>query len=694
MAVIGKIRERSGLLIVLVGGAMVAFILTDLFSNRGGSRTRAVGAIAGEDIDIQEYDRRVGEELDSYRNDFNATVTSQMTEQVRNTVWNDIIREHTLLRQAEDAGFGTTLSKEEYDDIRFGNNILSDFKSNPNFQDQATGQPNKDLLRNYFQNVQTNAPVYHEIQKRRMIENRIISKYNTLVKKSVFVNNAQASDEYVGRNAKATFDLVAMRYQDEPDSLYQVDDGDLNAYYNAHKGDRKYRQKPARSFDYVVFPVIATQGDIDQERADLVDLVNDFRNANDDSLFVVGNTEDRTYVLVPYVEGSADQATDSLILHADTGSVVGPYRDGSSWKLVKVKEIVKVPESRVRHILLSTQGGKPDAEVKERADSILAVVKRDKSKFEALVTKFSEDPGSVQNGGVYEWFDKQKMVPEFTSASFDEPVGAITIAHTSYGYHIIEVLGHRDRNERRLAVIVRNDHPSPTTFKEIYKQANEFSLTNTDADRFETAATEAGLQFQHVDELRSDQRFVPGLQEPFSLINWVNNAEIDAVSAPIEVGESYVVAMLRGIREGGSPALADVKEVLSREIIKEKKAEAFAQKMAGHADLSALASAVGKSVQTASDMAFSSFSIPGGYSETEVIGSIFALQPDATSAPLKGDVAVYVVHMTSLTPAPEMSDPSVEQNALAQRLQGRAETTLFNALKEEADVQDFRGKYY
>ncbi|MCB9170408.1 MAG: peptidylprolyl isomerase [Flavobacteriales bacterium] len=694
MAVIGKIRERSGLLIVLVGGAMVAFILTDLFSNRGGSRQRAVGTIAGEDIDIQDYDRRVTEELDSYRNDFNTTVTSQMTEQVRNSVWSEVVREHTLLRQAEEAGFGATLSKEEYDDIRFGNNILPDFKSNPNFQDKTTGQPNKDLLRNYFQNVQTNAPVYHEIQKRRIIENRIISKYNTLVKKSVFVNSAQVKNDHVARNAKATFDLVAMRYQDEPDSLYQVNDADLNAYYSAHKNDRKYRQQPARSFDYVVFPVEATQGDIAQEKADLEDLVNDFKNAKDDSLFVVGNTEDRTYSLQPYAAGSADRTTDSLILHADTGAVIGPYRDGNAWKLVKVRSIVQVPEARVRHILLSTQNGKPEDEVKQRADSILSVLKRDRSKFEALVTKFSEDPGSVQNGGVYEWFDKHRMVPEFTAASFDEPVGAITIAHTSYGYHIVEVLGHRDRAERRLAVIARQDHPSPTTFKDIYKQANEFSLNNTAPEQFEKAATDAGLQFQHVDELRGDQRFVSGLQEPFALITWVNNAEIGNVSGPIEVGESYVVAILRGVREEGVPALADVKDVFTREVVKEKKADVFAQKMGGRSDLSAVASAVGKTVQTATDMAFSSYSIPGGYSETEVVGRIFALEPDATSAPLKGDVAVYVVHMNTLTPAPELTDPGAERKTLVQRLQGRAETTLFNALKEEADVQDYRSKYY
>ncbi|MCB0813193.1 MAG: peptidylprolyl isomerase, partial [Flavobacteriales bacterium] len=111
-----------------------------------------------------------------------------------------------------------------------------------------------------------------------------------------------------------------------------------------------------------------------------------------------------------------DAATDTLLLNAAVGTVVGPYQQGETWKLSKVVELAKVEEARVRHILLSTQGKDQLAidGISARADSLLRVVKRDRSKFEELVTEFSEDPGSVQNGGVYEWFDRGRMVPEFT----------------------------------------------------------------------------------------------------------------------------------------------------------------------------------------------------------------------------------------------------------------------------------------
>jgi peptidyl-prolyl cis-trans isomerase D len=95
------------------------------------------------------------------------------------------------------------------------------------------------------------------------------------------------------------------------------------------------------------------------------------------------------------------------------------------------------------------------------------------------------------------------------------------------------------------------------------------------------------------------------LQDPFTLISWVNRAEVGTVSEPIEVGESYVVAMLRKIREQGRPALEDVRTIFTAEVIKEKKAEAYMAKMTGKTDLNALASELGASVESASEMAFS-----------------------------------------------------------------------------------------
>ncbi len=698
MAVIGKIRERGTLLGIIVGGALVLFVVGDFIGNKSGGQERNVGSIAGTEVSMQEFSTRVDQQLDLYRQN-GTTVDNQLQEQVRNGVWNDILREHTLRVEAEEAGFGNSISREEYDDIRFGNNVLPDFKNNQSFQNPQTGQLDKDRLRQYFKYVQENNLALFDMQKRTFVPQRIYAKYNDLVKKSCFVNKAQIQDDWAAKNTKADFQFVAQRMESEPDSLYPVNDTELRRFFDAHKDERKYRQTESRSFAYVRFNATPTQEDMDNSRADMTELKADFvaaRSPKADSALVMAYADTKNPTPTAYKDGTADQLNDSLIIHADTGTVVGPFREGNSWKLVKVVALADVEEARVRHILLSTQGKSPEeqATIKQRADSILAVVKKDRSKFEPLVTKFSDDPGSKSTGGVYEWFDRTRMVPEFTKASFDEKTGAITIAKTDYGYHIVEVLGQRSRKERRVLAVDRKIAPVQA-MKAAWKTANEFSLNNPDTASFRKAAEKDGYAYTPVPELRADQRFVPGLQEADEVVRWVDHAAADAKSSePLTSGDSYVVCSLNGIREEGVPKLNDVREAFTKEVRKEKKADALAEKMKGKTDLQALAQELNVNVQSSGDMPFSSNTMSGGYSDIAVIGEIFALDSGATSAPLKGDMAVYVAHMNKLTPPSAMPEGAEDVKGLTDRVRNRAAGQLFNALKEKADVKDNRSKFY
>lgn len=694
MAVIGKIRERGTLLGIIVGGALVLFVVGDFIGNRSGAQDRNVGSIAGNEVSVQAYSELVDRQVDLYRQN-GTTVDDQLQQQVRNGVWNDLLRQFTLSEEAEKAGFGNTISREEYDDIRFGNNILPDFRNNQNFIDPATGQVSKEQLRKYFKYVQENNIPLYDMQKRTFVPQRIQAKYNDLVKKSCFVNSAQVRDEWAAKNTKADFQFVAQRLDAEPDSLHPVSDTELRRFYDAHKNDRKYRQTASRGFAYVRFNASPTQEDIDNARQDMMGLKTDFEQARGlkaDSALVAAYADTKNPVPTAYQEGTADHLNDSLIIHADTGTVVGPYRDGNTWKLVKVARLADVEEARVRHILLTSQG--EDAAVKQRADSILNVVKRDRSKFGELVEKFSDDPGSKSTGGVYEWFNRERMVPEFTKASFDEKVGAITVVKTSYGYHVVEVLGQRSRKERQVLTIDRKIAPVQA-MKAAWKTANEFSLNHPDSASFRKAAEEQGLVYTPVTDLRPEQNFVPGLQDANEVVRWVNHAQPDAKSSePLASGDSYVVCTLLAVREPGVPELADVREKFTTEVRKEKKAAAIAERMKGKTDLQALATELGTTVQNSGNMAFNANSLPGGYSDIRVVGSIFGLANGSTSAPIIGDMAVYVAHMNTLTPAGDMPEGAEDVKMLTDRVRNRAAGQVFNALKEAADVQDNRSQFY
>ncbi len=698
MAVIGKIRERGTLLGIIVGGALALFVVGDFIGNRSGGQTLNMGTIAGNDITTQQFSALVDQQLDLYRQN-GSTVDNNLQEQVRNGVWNDLLRQFTLGEEADKAGFGTTISREEYDDIRFGNNILPDFRNNQNFMDPATGQVSTERLKQYFKYVQENNLALFDMQKRSFVPQRIQAKYNELVKKSCFVNSAQIKDEWAAKNTTADFRFVAQRLDAQPDSLYPVSENELRRFYDANKNDRKYRQTPSRAFAYVQFNVVPTAEDMDNARADMMGLKADFETATSasaDSALVMSYADSRSATPTAYQEGTADKLNDSLIIHALPGTVVGPFREGNVLKLVKVTELADVEEARVRHILLTTQGKGPVEEqtVKSRADSLLAVVKRDRSKFEGLVTQFSDDPGSKSTGGVYEWFDRQRMVPEFTTASFDQPVGAITVVKTSYGYHIVEVLGQRKRQERRVLTIDRKIAPVQA-MKAAWKTANEFSLNHKDTASFRKGAEEQGLVYTPVEEMRAGQNFVQGLQEPEQVVSWVNHAKADAPSSePLTSGDSYVVCSLLGIREAGVPQLNDVRVKFTAELRKQMKADALTAKMQGKTDLDALAKEFATTVQQAGNMALNAGGLPGGYNDPRVVGAIFAMGNGSTSAPLKGEMAVYVAHMNTLTPAGEMPAGAEDLKLLTDRIRNRANGQVFNALREAADVTDNRSQFY
>ena len=99
-------------------------------------------------------------------------------------------------------------------------------------------------------------------------------------------------------------------------------------------------------------------------------------------------------------------------------------------------------------------------------------------------------------------------------------------------------------------------------------------------------------------------------------------------------------------------------------------------------------------MQQSGTLAFNAGGLPGGYNDPRIIGHIFALGNGTTSAPLKGEMAVYVAHMNALTPAGEMPEGAEDRKMLTDRVRNRAAGQVFNALREAADVTDNRSQFY
>jgi peptidyl-prolyl cis-trans isomerase C len=114
----------------------------------------------------------------------------------------------------------------------------------------------------------------------------------------------------------------------------------------------------------------------------------------------------------------------------------------------KNPEQFKAPEQvRASHILITVaQDAKPEVviEKEKAAKDIAARVKKGEA-FDKLAKELSEDPSAKQNSGDLDFFTKEAMVPEFSTAAFamkkdeiSEPV------RSQFGYHVIKVTDRKD----------------------------------------------------------------------------------------------------------------------------------------------------------------------------------------------------------------------------------------------------------
>lgn len=689
MISINKIREKSGLLLIFLGVAMLAFILGEYFTSNQGSRKLNIGNIYGEDIEIADFENRVQEQEQALES-INQKIDENTRKQIRDQVWNDMLRERIVGKEIKDLGLHVAV--EEYNDIRYGQNVMPDYKNDPNFADKTTGQFNPENVKQYFSVIQEQYPLFWKTQRDRLLETRKVIKYNNLIKKGIYINRIQAEFEHMASNRRVNVDFVVGKYASIPDSTVKVTDDEIKEYYNKHKKEKKYEQEESRSIDYVTFDVKPTQEDIGQTEQNMAALAEPFRVTTDDSMFVVNNSGSRYYQPEIYVKGTSPAPFDSLISNGTKGTVVGPYRMGESVRLVKVVANGEVPQVNARHILLAPNAGQSSAQLKAQADSLINEIKKNKN-FAELARTISTDKASGEKGGDLGWFGEGDMVKKFEEVAFSAGKGELKVAESEFGVHIIEVLDKKTVEQIKLAVIQKNIEPSKETINAAYNQASQFAKNYTTKEAFIKAAEEQKLNKQTAPNITPQNKFIPGIAEPSQILRWMYEHEVGEVSEVFDLNNQFVVATLTMATEDGEPSYEAVKDQMERELIREKKAEMLTARIKGNT-LSAIAASLGETVQTANDVTFNTPVLSGGGREPKVIGVAVTLPANKLSKPVVGENGVYIMQVKGITEAPKTTDYKPLKAALAQRISGRSDNSIYSSLVELAEVKDLRYKFY
>ncbi len=695
MAAIGKIREQSTLLLIVIGGAMVAFVFLDFLGGSGFTQAdRYVGEVLGEEINMVEYEKKV----DAYKQSLAAVgqpVTSQAEQQIRNQVWNDMIEARVM--HNEMSRLGMRISRDEFDDIRFGENVRSEFATGENFKNPETNEFDPQLVQQYFAFLQQQYPIFYENQVSRIVNDRLYEKYNTMVRRGLFVNTLDAKNEFYKQEQKVRFNFVMRDFTSIPDSLIEVNEKDLKAFYNEHKGDDRFKRDASVDIKFVVWKVEATEEDEEEIFEDLKSLIPEFENARNDSIFALKYGDSKRGMAVRFEPGDKE-VLRAFVDTAELGDIVGPFERNGSYVIAKVVKEGEEEQATARHILLSTQTGADKDVLKKRADSIKTVIQRNKN-FEEMVDLFTEDPGSKATGGKYENFNRQTMVAEFSEAAFDRPIGSLNVVETDYGFHIVEPL---ERKMAKVVDVIEVDmriRPSNRTFNDVYDQANEFSLTASNLDGLIALAEERDFEVKEGKNIKRTAVNIPGVARSLDAVRWAHNTDKTKpgkVSEPFEFDNRIVVVALENRREEGVVSFEDSKEDIRPDVIREKKAARFTKEMEGKS-LDELVEEFDLSRRVASNVSESRPTLPGSGTEPYIVGYALSLSEGAVSPPIEGNKGVYVIEILSKTDVEPRSEYFAYRDELEETRRGQLSsynTALYRALKEQANIRDDRSKVY
>jgi peptidyl-prolyl cis-trans isomerase D len=708
MALIGTIRKHSALAVILVGVAITAFIVSDLFTGRGkrGSALPTIGAIAGEEITVKDYNQRVEDNIETQRTNQNKeTLTAQETFDIRQSTWTQYLNEIIMGKEYDALGLNVT-TDELYDLVQGPrpHNLIRQY-----FQDPATKQYSPEMVLNFLQNLDNMKP---EVKKqwlnleKYIKDDRLTQKYQAMVSKAYYMPQAFAGMDFVNKKKNAEIRFVAVRYTSIKDEDVVLTDKDYEAYYEKNK--HQYEQEPSRDLDYVVFEVLPSAEDRSQTRESVYQIYDDFRNTSDYATFV-NSTSDKRYDSTWFKKGQLPVMIDSLLFSSTVGTFVPPYEENNAWHMARLMDIQARPDSmKAEHILIAYKGAYRAAEsitrTKEEAerttDSLMRILNADKTKLQALAYQLSNDGSAKENNGDLGWFADGGMVYQFNEAVLKGNIGDIVKVATPFGFHIIKITGKKDPVTKiRVAVIERTIAPSSKTFQDVYTQASSFAGENNTSTKFETAVTNQGLNKRSATYLKEMGNSIPGIDYPREIVRWAfsEGFKVGEVSPVFDVGGSYVVAVLTAVREKGTMPLDQLKDNIKNFVLNEKKASTIKEKIksSGSTDLYQIARDFSAKVDTNLNLTFSSRNIPGFGSEFQVIGEIFGMNEGDLSEPIQGNGGVFVVKVDRFYEPPAPANYNANRDQMIAAFRSRMnQNPMFSALQKKVKIKDDRLLYF
>lgn len=663
MAALGKIRSKGAILVGAISVALVAFLAGDAARScegmKGESRQQ-IGKILGENISVQEYQKLI----DEYQSAIKFTMqrdnlTNQELNQVNDQVWQQLVSNHVIEADAEKVGL-TVTEKEIQNVLNEGTNPM--LVQTP-FVNQQTGRFDvnalKQFLDSYNKAKAAKSPQVEQMQaiydywlfvEKNLRAQLLGQKYQALLASCVLSNKAEAKMAFKDNNEESQIQLASLAYSTVKDADVKVTDDDLKAKYAELKP--AFRQNvETRDIKFVDFQIKASAADRSQVVKEMNDFQKQLASAVDPAAVVSKSGSEIPYLGLPVSNKAYQQYPDiaSKIdsLSVGTTGVVENAQD-NTLNIIRVLSKAQLADS-IQFRQINIAAATPD-EARAKADSIQKALAGG-ADFDALAKRYGQTGEKV-------WFTGQQyeMAPSmnqdnrtFVNALLNGEVNATQNLALTQGNIILQVLDKKAFTTKTTAAVIKKIVDfSKATRSNAYNKFSEFVAKSSTVADLEKNAPKSGYQVQSLNDISTAEHYVGGIPGTRDALKWLFEAKQGEVSPLYECGNNdhLLVIALTAVHPQGYRSWDDaqVKEILKREVIKDKKAEKLMAKLKGVNSIAA-AQAKGAKVSSVNQITFAApaFVQATGSVEPALSGAVAGTAAGKFSkAPVKGNAGVYV----------------------------------------------------
>ena len=663
MAVLGKIRSKGAILVGAISLALVAFLAGDAARSCEGMKGEShqqIGKILGENISVQEYQKL----FDEYQSAIKFTMqrdnlSEQELNQLKDQVWQQLVSSRVL--EADAKKVGLTVTEKEIE------NVLSE-GTNPvltqtPFVNQQTGRFDVNALKQFFDSYNkakaAKSPELDQMQavydywlfvEKNLRTQLLGQKYQALLASCVLSNKAEATMAFKDNNEESQIQLASLAYSSVKDADVKISDDDLKAKYDELKP--AFRQSvETRDIKFVDYQIKASAADRKVVAKEMNDFQHQLATATDPSGVISKSGSEISYLGLP-VSSKAYQQYPDIASKIDSLSVgtTGVFENSqdNTLNVIRVFSKAQLPDS-VQFRQISVGAATPD-EARAKADSIQKALAGG-ADFEALAKRYGQT-------GEKAWFTGQQyeMAPTmsvdnrtFVNALLNGEVNATQNLALTQGNVILQVLDKKAFTTKTTAAIIKKPIDfSKDTRSNAYNKFSEFVAKSSSVAELEKNASKSGYRVQSLNDLSTAEHYIGGIQGTHDALKWLFSAKQGEISPLYECGDNdhlLVVALTAVHPQGYRPwDDAQVKEVLKREVMKDKKAEMLMAKLKGVNSIAA-AQSKGAKVSMVNQITFSApaFVQATGSVEPALSGAVAGTAAGKFSkAPVKGNAGVYV----------------------------------------------------